>query len=60
MQPKYRIECSERWNRTHVRQFAVRFSVGKDDAVISKIDSVPNKTDYVRRLVESDLKRKKR
>jgi hypothetical protein len=59
MQPKYRIKCSSEWNKSQTRQFAIRFSVGKDDAIISKLDSVPNKTDYVRRLVSSDLKRKK-
>jgi hypothetical protein len=57
MQPKYRIKCSNKWNKTKTRQFAMRFSVGKDDEVIAKLDSAPNKTDYVRGLIKSDLEK---
>jgi len=55
MQPRYRIKCSNAWNKTKTRQFAVRFSVGKDDEIIEKLDSVPSKTHYIRGLIRSDM-----
>lgn len=52
-----RIAYREYYHRTKDRKRAVMLKLDrKDDAdVIGKLDSVPNKTDYIRVLVRNDL-----
>ena len=40
-----------------MRGFAIRLRVGSDDDVIGKLESVGNKTDYIRRLIREDLRK---
>jgi hypothetical protein len=56
--PKYRIENSKRWSKTHVRQYLIKLIVGRDDAMIAKLDEEKNKTDYIRKLYERGAKEK--
>ena len=43
-----------KYRREKLRQYIVRFSQ-VDQLIIDKLDSVPNKTDYIRQLIKKDL-----
>lgn len=43
----------------HYRQFLLRFDLEKDKEIVKKLDKVPNKTEYVRQLINKDLASKK-
>lgn len=44
-----------KWQAKAMRQIALRFNKENDADVLRKMDSVPNKTDYVRQLVREDI-----
>ena len=44
-----------KWQAKAMRQIALRFNRENDADVLRKMDSVPNKTDYVRQLVRDDI-----
>ena len=44
-----------KWQAKAMRQIALRFNRENDADVLRKMDSVPNKTDYVRQLVREDI-----
>lgn len=37
------------------RGYSIKFSKAKDKAIIDKLASVPNQTDYIRKLILKDL-----
>lgn len=43
----------------HYRQILLRFDLEKDKEIVKKLDKVPNKTEYVRQLINKDLASKK-
>ena len=49
------IERSSEWSKEHMRTVSFRFNKESDKDVIERLDSVPNKTDYVRSLVRKDI-----
>lgn len=59
------IRSSQKYNAAKTKQYSIRFftdvtdqdAKAKDDVlVIQKLDSVPNKTDYIRQLILADIK----
>lgn len=46
-----------RYDRTHMKQFLLKFHLVNDADVIEKLSSVPNMQGYVRQLVRQDLAR---
>lgn len=40
------------------KSYAFRFMKDSDKEVIDKLDSVPNKSDYIRQLILADIKKK--
>lgn len=47
--------ASAKWNAKALRQITLHFNKENDADVLRKMDSVPNKTDYVRQLVREDI-----
>lgn len=63
---KYRTERQARaaqqrnlakWQKANCRNVMCRFFIKSDEDVLAKLDSVPNKTDYIRRLIREDIAR---
>lgn len=52
-----KIETAKKWNSKHTKSIAFRFNRESDGDVIEKLQSVGNKTDYVRSLVRKDMKK---
>lgn len=50
-------EYDNQYIRENYRKYQIRFSYKNDEDVISKLDSVPNKIDYIRQLVLADIKK---
>lgn len=53
-------EYQKEFNAKNYKQFAIRFNVTTDKKCIEKIESVVNKTDYIRNLIENDLNYEKK
>lgn len=56
---KNQMENTANWQKENTRCINVRFSVEKDNDILSMLDSVPNKADYIRRLIRQDIASKK-
>ena len=46
----------ERWRKANTKIVTVRFRLEEDKNVLEKLDSVANKTDYIRNLIINDIK----
>jgi hypothetical protein len=53
-----KIRYINRYNKTHVIQFMVRFRKGRDDKAIEYMRQQKNKTGYIRELMAADMKQK--
>ena len=51
-------KADEKWRRANLKQVKFNFNKPGDKDVLDKLDSVENKTDYVRRLIKEDLDEK--
>ena len=49
------LKATAEWNKAHTRPIKVNFNLERDKAVLDKLDSVPNKTDYIRQLILADI-----
>ena len=47
------------WRKENTRCINVRFNIENDNDILSMLDSVPNKADYIRRLIRQDISCKK-
>ncbi|MBQ8668985.1 hypothetical protein IJ472_04335 [bacterium] len=47
------------WRKENTRCINVRFNIENDNDILSMLDSVPNKADYIRRLIRQDIASKK-
>lgn len=45
------------WKRQHEAKYTIYLNSTKDQQIIRKIESLPNKTEYFRQLVKQDLER---
>ena len=52
---KNALAANERWRSSHTKIVNIRLNIESDSDVISKLDSVPNKTDYIRSLIREDI-----
>jgi hypothetical protein len=52
---KESLRRSQRKYQDKCKTYVMRFRRDKDGDVIGKLESVPNKTDYVRQLVQNDI-----
>ena len=53
------LEQGNRWKKENTRCINVRFNIEKDNDILSMLDSVPNKADYIRQLIRQDIASKK-
>lgn len=45
------------WRRTNAKSFSLQFNVTNDADVIAKLVEVPNRSDYIRKLIREDIAR---
>ena len=45
-----------RYDAKHCKMYTMKFNYESDKDVIERLDSVPNKQDYVRQLVRKDIR----
>lgn len=48
--------ATKKYNDSKTRHYGVRFMCGRDADIIAKLDSVDNKTNYIRKLIIKDIK----
>lgn len=48
------------WKKKYQKAVNLHFSVREDADVLEFLDSVPNKTGYVRELIRADMRKKKK
>ena len=54
---KYELKATAKYQKANMKSFQIRFHNTHDRDVINKLQSVENKTDYIRQLILSDLKK---
>lgn len=54
---KKQYKAIDKWRKTHQRSINLHFNKDTDTDILEKLDSVPSKADYVRRLIREDLKK---
>lgn len=47
--------AQRRWRQQHAKNITIQFNAETDADVLSKLASVPNKTDYIRGLIRADI-----
>lgn len=50
-----RKKANRKWNKENLKQFKFEFNKTKDAEVIAKLESVENRTNYIRELIKQDL-----
>ena len=53
--PKSNTVAQQKYDATNCRFYHMKFNLKTDADVIRKLDSVPSKQDYVRKLIRNDL-----
>ena len=48
----------DRWKRENTTAMTIRWMNDSDRDVIQRIQSVPNKADYIRKLIRADIEKK--
>lgn len=56
---KYINDRQNAWKKEHNRMISVRYNIETDRDILEKLDSVPNKADYIRQLIRQDIASKK-
>lgn len=52
---KNHTAAQNRWNAANTKIVNVRFNITDDSDILQKLSSVPNKTDYLRKLIRADI-----
>lgn len=52
------MKATSKWQKKHIRQVKVNFNLDTDSDVLAKLDSVPNRTEYLRDLIRADIAKK--
>ena len=50
-------EAVKRYKEKNIRQVKFEFNLKTDADILSKLDSVPNKTGYIKNLIREDIKK---
>ncbi len=51
---------SNRWKKKHQKSILLAFNKDADTEILEYLESVPNKTDYVRQLILADIAEEKK
>lgn len=54
-----KARANTKYDKTHTKQFKVKFNLKYDADVIEKMESVDNKQNYIRSLIRADIARTK-
>lgn len=55
MATKAQIKAVDKYNKAKTVMYCLRFFKETDKTVIEKLNSVPNRTDYIRQLILADI-----
>lgn len=54
-----KAEYDKEFHKENYKMFVTRFSKFSDKSIIEKLESVDNKTDYIRQLILADIQKTK-
>ena len=54
---QYKLKATAKYHKTHMTGINLRFHNQSDQDVIEKLNSVKNKTDYIRQLIRADIQK---
>lgn len=54
---KKHTQYNEKYNSNKTKLFGIRFIIGKDDDIISKLQSEPSVVNYLRRIIREDIEK---
>ena len=57
--PFNKLEYDNKFHKENYKRYSIMFRTGSDDSVIEKLNSVPNKIDYIRQLILDDIAKTK-
>lgn len=57
MATEAQIKAQKKYDAEHTRQVHLKLNLRTDDDVLEKLDSVPSKQGYIKRLIREDLER---
>ena len=52
---KNQAEAQAKWKKDNLKAVSIRFDLKKDIDILTKLAEVPNKTDYLRKLIRADI-----
>lgn len=55
-----RIRANNKYAKKNVSQVCLKYVTKNNQEILDKLNSVPNKADYVRQLILADLEREKK
>lgn len=55
-----RIRANNKYNKKNVSQVCLKYVTKNNQEILNKLNSVPSKADYVRKLILADLEREKK
>lgn len=54
---KAQYKANRKYQKNNTKSYGVMFNKKYDAEIIQKLDSVPNKTEYIRSLIKADLEK---
>lgn len=57
--PFNKLEYDNKFHKENYKRYSIMFRTGSGDSVIEKLNSVPNKIDYIRQLILDDIAKTK-
>lgn len=55
-----KYDAQNKYHREHSRSISIRLMLNTEQDIIEKLDSVPNKAGYIKRLIRQDIKVQKK
>ena len=52
---KNQAKAQAEWRKANLKAISIRFDISDDADILQKLGSVPNKTDYLRKLIRADI-----
>lgn len=56
---KKRKKYLDYYQKDNYQTYCIRFNLNNDKEIIKKLETIPNKTEYIRKLINKDLASKK-
>ena len=54
------LRATKKYEKNNVTQLCVKYVTKNNQEILDKLNSVPSKADYIRKLILADLKREKK